>query len=76
MNASIIKYESDVDEDDPVVLATQLYEMHGYQKALKTVGQYIDEAQNSSERFEWEKIAKELSSLSATDQEIRRTDLG
>ncbi len=70
-----IAYE-EIDGDEPIVMATNLYEMHGFQNALKTVSQYIEAAENYTERFEWEKIAKELTILGITDQEIERAGLG
>jgi len=75
MSASLMKHETDVDADDPIVVATQLYEMHGYQKAIKTVIGYIDAAENYTERFEWERIAEELACLSITDKKIERAGL-
>ena len=74
--STVIKYnETTMDEDDPCVIATQLYERHGYKKALSTVTDYIDEAKSPSHRIEWERIAQELAALSMIDEEIQRTGL-
>lgn len=75
MCASFNYKEIKVDEDDPAVLATQLYERHGYQKALSTVIHYINATNNLSQRFEWQLVAKELTELSLVDDEIERAGL-
>jgi len=53
--------------DDAAVMATQLYEMHGYPKAFETANRYMNDAQNHHERFEWERIINELLSLKSED---------
>jgi hypothetical protein len=62
--------------DDPVEIAHQLYQKHGYQQALHTCIRHINSSDNYTERFKWENIAKELTSLCQNNPEISRTSLG
>ena len=41
--------------DDPVEIAHQLYQKHGYQQALHTCIRHINSSDNYIERFKWGK---------------------
>jgi len=66
----------EVDGDDPSIVASHLYDLHGYKKALSIVSHYISDAKNASQRFEWQCVVKELAQISITDTEIRTAGLG
>lgn len=68
MNTQTARFDKTVNDDDPIIVATQLYETHGYQKALQTVIRYIASAEDYCERFEWERIAKEIDLLNNIDK--------
>jgi len=75
MCAQKLVYQDQIDDDDPVVIAFQLYEMQGYDKALSRVTYYIEAAENDMQRHEWLLIGRELTKLSAEKEAQKREEL-
>ncbi|SCA57398.1 hypothetical protein MTBPR1_50154 [Candidatus Terasakiella magnetica] len=67
MCATRLTFTDEIDMDDPRVIATQLYEMQGYLRALDTVAGYISAAKNEQMRNEWQLIGSEISKMGQTD---------
>jgi hypothetical protein len=68
MSTRTLCKEKGIDEDCPSLIATQMYELYGFQKALSTVIHYIHDAKDYSQRFEWERVAKEITALNIVDE--------
>jgi|GEM_PF-2458485 len=67
MNADRTGMENIGDDDDACLIATALYNAQGFENALSRVSDYIREAEDVTQRREWQRIALELTNICAAD---------